>query len=445
MHPAILYAGGFVCAFHGLADGTIVSAGFSDSRLCVLGVPLPTPVKPFKPRADMSDSFDNGALLPAGLHDTLPPHAAQEMAVISGIMNVFRASGYEQVKPPLVEFESTLVGNGTNGGGSLAGQMFRVMDPVSQRMMAVRADITLQVARIAEARLADEVRPLRLSYAGEILRVRGNQLRPERQFAQVGLELIGAAGVVADVEVVSLAAEALAAAGVSRPTVDLNSPALVTNILAQLDLDATTAQDLRAALDRKDGDSTGDILRCQGVAFSDAAKALCALIEAVGPADKVIRELNEIQLPPDARAEVERLSTVVAGLRAAVPDLPLTLDPVEYRGFEYHTGVSFTLFAEGVRGELGRGGRYITGAGEAATGVTLYMDSILRALPTPDRGDRLYLPYGTAFREGAAFREAGWITVAAISADEDSAECARRAECSHLLIDGAPAEVGDDT
>ena len=109
----------------------------------------------------MSDETENRALLPAGLHDLLPPRAGQESAAITGILEVFAASGYEQVKPPLVEFESTLAGNGANGGGSLSGQMFRLMDPVSQRMMAVRADITLQVARIAGTRLAAAPRPLR--------------------------------------------------------------------------------------------------------------------------------------------------------------------------------------------------------------------------------------------------------------------------------------------
>ena len=233
-------------------------------------------------------------------------------------------------------------------------------------------------------------------------------------------------------------------AGVARPTVDLNSPALVASILDNLDLDAATTAELRAALDRKDEDATGAILRGQGVAFSDAAKALCALIETVGPADEVIGELNDVDLPPGARAEVARLAAVVEGVHGAMPDLPLTLDPVEYRGFEYHTGVSFTLFAAGVRGELGRGGRYITGAGEAATGVSLYMDSILRALPAPERGDRLYLPYGTPFADGAAFRAAGWVTVAATAAG-DATDGARARGCSHTLVDGAPAPVGSDT
>ena len=389
----------------------------------------------------MTDSSENKALLPAGLHDLLPPRAAQESATIAGIMDVFNSCGYEQVKPPLVEFESTLAGNGANGGGSLAGQMFRLMDPVSQRMMAVRADITLQVARIAGTRMVDVPRPVRLSYAGQILRVRGNQLRPERQFAQVGVELIGLDDVAADVEVIILAAEGLRAAGISEPTIDINSPALVANILSGIDLDDSAVSDLRESLDRKDAGATKEILRAQGVLLSDSGKALCALIRTVGPADQVIEELKSIDLPDGARAEVQRLTDVVMGVSTALPNLSLTLDPVEYRGFEYQTGVSFTVFAEGVRGELARGGRYITESGEAATGVSLYMDTILRALPEATPVSRLYLPTGTAFSVGQAQRADGWITVAALGDVQNAAAEARRLGCSHILINDKPVAV----
>ncbi|MGY8956088.1 MAG: ATP phosphoribosyltransferase regulatory subunit [Alphaproteobacteria bacterium] len=389
----------------------------------------------------MTDSSENKALLPAGLHDLLPPRAAQESATIAGIMDVFNSCGYEQVKPPLVEFESTLVGNGANGGGSLAGQMFRLMDPVSQRMMAVRADITLQVARIAGTRMVDVPRPVRLSYAGQILRVRGNQLRPERQFAQVGVELIGLDDVAADVEVIILAAEGLRAAGISEPTIDINSPALVANILSGIDLDDSAVSDLRESLDLKDAGATEEILRAQGVLLSDSGKALCALIRTVGPADQVIEELKSIDLPDGARAEVQRLTDVVMGVSTALPNLSLTLDPVEYRGFEYQTGVSFTVFAEGVRGELARGGRYITESGEAATGVSLYMDTILRALPEATPVSRLYLPTGTAFSVGQAQRADGWITVAALGDVQDAAAEATRLACSHILINDKPVAV----
>jgi len=391
----------------------------------------------------MSDETENRALLPAGLHDLLPPRAGQESAAITGILEVFAASGYEQVKPPLVEFESTLAGNGANGGGSLSGQMFRLMDPVSQRMMAVRADITLQVARIAGTRLAAAPRPLRLSYAGQILRVRGNQLRPERQFAQVGVELIGPDSVAADVEVIVLAAEGLNAAGIVEPTIDINSPALVAHVLAGIDLGEEAVQELRASLDRKDLGATEEVLRREGIAFSDSAKALCAMIETVGPAAEVVEELKSIDLPADARAEVIRLADVVDGVRAALPELSLTLDPVEYRGFEYQTGVSFTVFAEGVRGELARGGRYMTEAGEYATGVSLYMDSIMRALPDAESGSRLYLPAETAVAVGQGLRANGWVTVAGLQDVADIEEEARRLGCSHYLVGEDPVATRD--
>ena len=90
-----------------------------------------------------------------------------------------------------------------------------------------------------------------------------------------------------------------------------------------------------------------------------------------------------------------------------MPGLQLTIDPVEMRGFEYHTGLCFTLFARGVRGELGRGGRYMAGdayaaaGGEPATGFTLYIDTLIRALPAPAGARRLYVPLGTAHADVA--------------------------------------------
>src|SRR5690606_15769726 len=110
-------------------------------------------------------------------------------AVVERVMACFASHGYERVKPPLIEFEEGLL---AGPGAALAAGTFRLMDPVSQRMMGVRADMTLQVARIAATRLKNQARPLRLSYAGQVLRVSGTQLRPERQFGQAGIELIGA-------------------------------------------------------------------------------------------------------------------------------------------------------------------------------------------------------------------------------------------------------------
>ena len=131
------------------------------------------------------------ALLPAGLYDLLPPEAEIEAALAAQLMAVLAAHDYERVKPPLVEFEETLL---SGAGSAMASDTFRTMDPISHRMIGVRADMTPQVARIAATRLSHRPRPLRLSYAGQVLRVKGSQMQPERQVGQAGAELIGAAG-----------------------------------------------------------------------------------------------------------------------------------------------------------------------------------------------------------------------------------------------------------
>src|SRR6202012_5103502 len=149
----------------------------------------------------------NPALLPAGLRDLLPPDAETEASAVEALMTVFAAHGYQRVKPPLLEFEDSLL---AGSGVAVADQRFRLMDPDSRRMMGLRADTTPQVARIAVTRLASAPRPLRLSYAGQCLRFRGSQLPPQRQGSQAGLELIGPDGPQADAETILVAAEALA-------------------------------------------------------------------------------------------------------------------------------------------------------------------------------------------------------------------------------------------
>jgi ATP phosphoribosyltransferase regulatory subunit len=100
----------------------------------------------------------NKDLLPDGLRDALPPDVAHEAAIVEQLLRSIGARGYDRVDPPLVEFEDSLL-DGAGQGVELA--TFRLMDPVSQRMMGVRADFTPQVARIAATRLAKVARPLR--------------------------------------------------------------------------------------------------------------------------------------------------------------------------------------------------------------------------------------------------------------------------------------------
>ena len=367
--------------------------------------------------------YANRALLPAGLRDMLPPDAAHEASVVGQLLSHFAAQGYERVKPPLIEFEESLL---DGAASATASHTFRVMDPLSQRMMGLRADMTPQVARIATTRLAQVARPLRLSYAGQVLRIKGTQLRPERQFGQAGIELIGSDSPVADAEVLVLTAEALADLGVPGVTVDLALPTLMPVLFAELGLTGALAERLRHALDHKDTALVAE-------AGPAAAPLLQALIAAAGPADHAITALKSMTLPPAAAAERDRLALVVELVRADLPDLALTVDPVENRGFEYHTGVGFTLFARNIGAELGRGGRYLAGGTEPATGATLFMDTVLAALPGPKQQRKLFLPAGTPRPWAQALRAQGWVTVAGLDPLADPKVEAKRLGCGHML------------
>jgi ATP phosphoribosyltransferase regulatory subunit len=379
----------------------------------------------------MNDNL-HPALLPAGLRDILPPDAQIEADVVERLMTTLAGHGYERVKPPLVEFESSLL---DGPGAAMAPETFRLMDPISQRMVGIRADMTLQIARIATTRLVRQPRPLRLSYAGQVLRVRGTQLRPERQFAQIGAELIGSDAASADAEVVVLAAEALNAVGVAGLSVDLTLPPLVPLILSELKVGAVPSAALRKALDHKDATALDDV-------GGAAASVLGRLMAAAGPAVRALERLAAIALPRAAAAELARLTEIVRLVQDLAPDLSLTIDPIENRGFEYHTGLSFTLFARGIRGELGRGGRYLAGdPREPATGFTVYTDTVLRAVPAPPLRSRIYLPAGTPVETGRSLRAEGWATVAGLSPATAIADEARRLLCSHAWIDGAAVAV----
>jgi ATP phosphoribosyltransferase regulatory subunit len=363
------------------------------------------------------------ALLPAGLRDTLPPEAEVQAKSVETIMDCFAAHGYQRVETPLLEFEDSLF---SGAGAATIEHTFRLMDPESQRMMGVRADITPQISRLATSRLAAVPRPLRLAYSGQCLRARGSHLHPDRQLAQAGIELIGHDTVEADAEVILTAAAALAALGLKNISFDLTFPRLALSLLEGFEAGRLSV--LSHALDRKDNAAVAD-------AGGPMTHLLLQLLAASGPVDQAIPALLAIKLPELAKGYAIRIGETVAAVQKSNPALTLTSDPVEFRGYKYHTGLCMTVFATGRQAELGRGGRYLTGESEPATGISLYPDSIVRIAPTPRLRPRVYLQYGTPYGVAASCRERKFATVAGLSKAADPALEAARLGCTHYYID----------
>jgi ATP phosphoribosyltransferase regulatory subunit len=364
-------------------------------------------------------------LLPEGLRDRLPPQAEATAALVRGLTACFASHGYERVQPPLVEYEEAL---GSRLGGAARRELLRFTDPVSQHTLALRTDITGQVGRIAVTRLAGAARPLRLSYAGPVLRVRGTQLSPERESVQAGVELIGSDSAVAAAEIIGLAVEALGGTGVTGLSLDITLPTLVADLAdAGWPLGSATLAEVQALLDGKDAAGLAAL----------GADAFAPLIASAGPADTALARLGALTLPPAVRARLNAIAALVAGL----PAITVTLDPTERHGFEYQTWIGFSLFGGGVPGEIGRGGAYrITtpaGGSEAAIGFSLYVDGLVDAGLGIVNPRRVLVPLHTDPAIAAMLRREGWATVAALTSDADPADF----RCTHILDGVEPRSI----
>lgn len=372
-------------------------------------------------------------LLPAGCYDLLPPFARQESELSSALLGVFESYGYQQVSPPLLEYsESLLAGRGT----ALASQIFRVMDPDTNKVMGLRSDITLQIGRIATSRMTHEPRPLRLCYNGLILRMHAEKLKDERQLRQAGIELIGAASPEADAEVIQVAAAALEKAGITELSIDLNLPGIVGSLLAAEKLDNKELEKLFTAVSQKDIST----IRSMSFSYRDT---LIGLLQHAGPAEASLTAIEHLDLPESARQQCRDLHEVLHILRrAGKPGWSYTIDATESRGLDYHSGISFSMFVPGSSCEIGRGGRYrIEGASPdhdlEATGFTLYVETLRGLLPAPVQKRRVFVPEGIISSDIARLQKDGYITVCALSEYGSDEEEALRLGCSFIYTNGS--------
>ena len=368
-------------------------------------------------------SLPPGLLPPEGLRDRLPPEAETAAGLARALADHFASYGYERIQPPLIEYEETL---GARLGPAARRELIRFTDPASQATLALRSDITGQAGRIAATRMAHSARPLRLSYAGPVLRVSGDKVRAEREALQVGAELIGSDTVAAARELLTLAVEALAAVGVTGVAIDLTLPDLIETLAGRVMAPARIAE-LKALLDMKDA---GGMV---AAGFAD----WLPLIAATGPVGAALDQLRTFDHAGLLASRIDG----VAAIAAAIGDSArVTLDPTERHGFEYQTWIGFSIFGDGIAGEAGRGGAYVVaheGSSEPAVGFSLYVDGLVDAGLGQPLTRRILLPVGTAAETGALLRADGWATVAAFDVDADPADF----RCTHVWNGQCPTSL----
>ena len=330
----------------------------------------------------MTSSKIQKGLLPAGLSDILHPKAQVQAKKIENLLDVFSNYGYLRVKPPLVEYEETLLSDGP--GTMLKDSTFRIMDPLSQKMLALRSDVTAQISRIASTRLSHLARPLRLSYSGDVLRVKGDSFNTERQKTQVGAELIGLENEFCDAEIILIGLKALKSIDIKNITIDINLPFLREYFFKNLS--SSLKEEINKAIDLKDKKT----LKNFKFKYS---KIVLDLMESAGDYSFATNFLRKIKLEGYFNNVRDYYLRVVDIVNENDSSIKISIDPLENRGFNYHTGLSFTIFSENLKGEIAKGGRYKTLNGETAIGCTIYTEKIYPNSKSNLDKNLVYVPY----------------------------------------------------
>jgi len=185
--------------------------------------------------------------IPPGTRDVLPDEMRELRRLHLAMIEVFEGRGYGEVATPAIEYDEVL----GRGDGRTAGSAYRFFDERGD-LLALRSDMTVPIARLVASRYADAEMPLRLCYVANAFRAVRPQRGQMREFAQAGVELIGAPGPEGTVEVIEVLGAALAAADLPRARIGLGDAGLYRGLLAGMGADPGAAAGVLGALERHD-------------------------------------------------------------------------------------------------------------------------------------------------------------------------------------------------
>ena len=296
----------------------------------------------------------NTWLLPAGIEEVLPPQAAELDKLCRRIIDQFSTWGYELVIPPLIEYLDTLF---TGTDEDLELQTFKVIDQLNGKLMGIRADTTPQVARI-EVHNLKRNRPSRLCYIGTALHTLPGGPGGARSLLQVGAELYGHKGCESDAEILALMLKTLQLAGLQDVHVDIGHVGILHGLIKPLGLSPERENEIYSRVQRKAVDELRELLAQWNIA-GDCDTALLELMNMEGDAT-MLDDVRAILRPcsEELCGYVDDLQKIAELTGRQVKNAPLFFDVTEFRGYHYHTGITFAAYVPGESHGIAFGGRY---------------------------------------------------------------------------------------
>lgn len=328
-------------------------------------------------------------VLPDHIADVLPSEARHIEEIRRDLLDMARCYGYELVMPPLLEHLESLL---SGAGQALDLQTFKLVDQLSGRTMGLRADSTPQVARI-DAHLLNREGVTRLCYCGSVLHTRPCAPHATREPLQFGAEIYGHKGLEADLEVLTLAMDSLAAVKLGSIHVDMADARIVTSLLKTVTLDANSLQLVHAALASKDAGALKAVLH-HAPAVAQTLTELMHLYGDHSVLDEAKKLLPRLPQIDEALAHLQWLSSHLDAAN-------VSFDLADLRGYAYYSGAMFALYTPGATDAVARGGRYdavgeIFGRKRPAVGFSLDIKTLSTVAPRPPLRAAIRAPWSEA-------------------------------------------------
>lgn len=291
--------------------------------------------------------------IPKGVRGLSPPEAARLRWVEKTLLAVFHRWGFREILTPTFEYLEVFA-RGTGDGDQ--GKTFKFVDRQTGLLLALRSDLTPQVARMVAATMRHDPLPLRLAYSASVFRHEEPQGGRHREFFQAGVELVGLDRPEADAEMISMAVEGCQGAGLRHFQIDVGQVEYLRGMLSALSPSSGLLRKILSALRRKDAVELE--LTLSPLPVEDKLKEGILNLTTLYGGEAVLEKAKAWALTEESRLALENLTEVYGILKTYGLAEHIIIDLGETYAFDYHTGVVFQVFTEGLGSPIGSGGRY---------------------------------------------------------------------------------------
>ena len=316
---------------------------------------------------------------PAGTRDELQCRSALLRRTEGSLLACFEGRGYFEVRTPTLEYYDVFTGDESTLDHT---KIYKLID--GGEILAIRPDSTAPVGRLAATKLASMPLPLRLSYCQTVLRCGGGNRGARTETRQCGVELVGADGLWADLELAEAALSALKASGLEGYKLELGHAGIFGGILKSISLDSGDREEVMRLTASKNYSALKDLLQNYREENSEAVDAICRLPELFGGAE-VFEAAEALIKEPEALAGLAALKALYVELEKLGFGEDVLLDLGLVNGMDYYTGVVFGAYAYGTGEQVLSGGRYDGlyknyGENMTASGFAVNVDAVCDAL-----------------------------------------------------------------